>query len=137
MRGQASGSRGMKLGIFGTGYVGLVTATCFAELGHSVIAVDKDERVIASRAAGVPTFYEPGLEQMLVTALVGRAVPVAHLPLPHDDPRWRCPEFSKARARLGWNPRVPLAEGLRRTIHAFVPLLFGDELSAVSESYRD
>ncbi len=55
----------MKLGIFGTGHVGLVTAACFAELGHSVIAVDKDEKVIARLAAGVPTIYEPGLEQML------------------------------------------------------------------------
>ncbi len=55
----------MKLGIFGTGYVGLVTAVCLAELGHSVMAVDKDEKVIAKLAAGALTIYERGLEQML------------------------------------------------------------------------
>lgn len=59
----------MKLGVFGTGYVGLVTAVCFAELGHFVTAIDKDPRVIARLADGEPTVYEPGLQQLLVTNL--------------------------------------------------------------------
>ncbi len=59
----------MKLGIFGTGYVGLVTAACFADLGHSVIAVDKDKEIIAKLAAGVATVYEPELEQILTRNL--------------------------------------------------------------------
>ncbi len=55
----------MRLGIFGAGHVGLVTAVCFAELGHSVVAVDKDPAIVAKLAEGVPTFYEPGLSELL------------------------------------------------------------------------
>lgn len=59
----------MRLGIFGTGYVGLVASVCFAELGHSVVAVDKDPDVVASLADGVPTLFEPGLKELLVSNL--------------------------------------------------------------------
>lgn len=44
-------------------------------------------------------------------------------PLPVDDPLQRCPDISLARAKLGWEPRVPLQEGLRRTIEYFDTLL--------------
>jgi UDPglucose 6-dehydrogenase len=55
----------MRLGIFGTGYVGLVTSVCFAELGHTVVATDKNTEVVTRLADGVPTLYEPGLEDLL------------------------------------------------------------------------
>lgn len=55
----------MKLSIFGTGYVGLVSAVCFAELGHRVVGVDANPEVAARLADGVPTFYEPGLAEPL------------------------------------------------------------------------
>ena len=55
----------------------------------------------------------------LVIALTGSRSKVVHRPLPTDDPRQRCPDITLARERLGWQPRVPLEEGLTRTIGYF------------------
>lgn len=54
----------MKIAIVGTGYVGLVTGTCFAETGNSVICVDVDEAKVAIMKKGVIPIYEPGLEAL-------------------------------------------------------------------------
>jgi len=52
----------MKISVIGTGYVGLVTGTCFAETGNDVICVDVDQEKLKKLRAGVVTIYEPGLE---------------------------------------------------------------------------
>jgi len=54
-----------KITIIGTGYVGLVTGTCFADLGNKVTCVDIDEEKIATLNSGVVPIYEPGLKEMI------------------------------------------------------------------------
>ncbi len=55
----------MRVTIFGTGYVGLVTGTCLAEVGHHVVCVDIDAAKIDGLRNGVIPIYEPGLEPMV------------------------------------------------------------------------
>ncbi|MGH7570427.1 MAG: UDP-glucose dehydrogenase family protein [Gemmatimonadota bacterium] len=55
----------MNLGVFGAGYVGLVTATCLAEMGHDVICCDIDPDRVERLRRGVVPIYEPGLEEIV------------------------------------------------------------------------
>ncbi len=55
----------MKISIIGTGYVGLTTGACFAEVGHQVICVDNNPNIVKSLRRGKITIYEPGLEEIV------------------------------------------------------------------------
>ena len=59
----------MKIAVVGTGYVGLVTGTCFAETGNKVTCVDIDASKVARLSSGEITIYEPGLEKLFLRNL--------------------------------------------------------------------
>jgi UDPglucose 6-dehydrogenase len=64
----------MRISVFGTGYVGLVAAVCFADSGYSVVGVDIDEDKISKLKDGKIPIYEPGLDDLLKSALVHKRI---------------------------------------------------------------
>lgn len=64
----------MKICIIGTGYVGLVSGICLAEMGNDVILVDKDQQKIRKLEQGISPIYEPGLEQMIKNNIESKRV---------------------------------------------------------------
>ena len=55
----------MKLCMIGTGYVGLVSGVCFADIGNQVVCVDKDMNKINKLNSGISPIYEPGLDELI------------------------------------------------------------------------
>ena len=82
----------MRIGVVGTGYVGLVSGTCFADSGNTVTCLDIDAAKVARLTAGEVPIYEPGLEEMVVrNAEAGRlrfTTDTAN-PSPKSPTRWR------------------------------------------------
>jgi len=62
----------MKITMIGTGYVGLVSGACFADFGHTVTCVDKDESKIAAIRGGKMPIYEPGLDSLVASNVAAR-----------------------------------------------------------------
>ncbi len=63
--------------------------------------------------------------------MTGSKSEIVSEPLPEDDPKQRCPDISLAMEKLGWTPRIPLEQGLIKTIAYFEgPLARGSELPA-------
>ena len=65
-----------------------------------------------------------------VRKATGRDITIKHLPLPQDDPKVRRPNIERARAVLGWEPTVPLAEGLKPTVRYFEAAINGTAAAA-------
>lgn len=66
MKTKMQKNNSQKICVIGTGYVGLVSGTCFADMGHSVICVDNNEEKIKKLNSGISPIYEPGLEAMIL-----------------------------------------------------------------------
>ena len=60
---------GMRISVFGCGYLGTVHAACMATLGHEVVGIDVVEEQVATLSRGEPPFYEPGLPDLLDEAM--------------------------------------------------------------------
>lgn len=71
---------------------------------------------------GNPVEYEVREVAELVLEISGSGAPLAHEPLPADDPKQRCPDITRAKEMLGWEPRVPARGGLDKTIRWFAGL---------------
>jgi UDP-glucuronate decarboxylase len=72
---------------------------------------------------GNPSEFTVGELAERIIALTGSRSRINYLPLPDDDPKRRQPDISLAKERLGWQPKVPLEEGLKRTIAYFERVL--------------
>jgi len=66
----------------------------------------------------------------LVIELTNSSSKLVHLPLPADDPKQRRPDISLAKKELGWEPTIPLRDGLARTIAYFDALLKSNDMPA-------
>src|SRR6201994_1764958 len=64
----------MRIAMIGTGYVGLVSGACFADFGHDVTCVDKDEKKIAALHGGEIPIYEPGLDELVATNVKAKRI---------------------------------------------------------------
>jgi nucleoside-diphosphate-sugar epimerase len=69
----------------------------------------------------------------LVNGITGNSAGVVHEPLPVDDPKVRQPDITRARSVLGWEPEVPLEDGLRETITWFEERLGRDDARRESD----
>ena len=82
---------------------------------------------------GNPTEFSMIELATMVIELTGSRSALVHRPLPQDDPRQRRPDISQAKDVLGWAPRTPLEEGLKRTIRYFDELLSEDRMGMAAE----
>ena len=90
-------------------------------LGHALMGSDAE--VTGPVNLGNPVEFTMLELAEQVLKLTGSRSKLVHLPLPADDPKQRRPDISLAKAKLDWEPKVPLAEGLKSTVEYFRQLL--------------
>ncbi len=115
--------RGDPITIFGTG--AQTRSFCYSDdlIRGFVALMASDAGVTGPINLGNPVEFSMLELAQAVLDLTGSASPLVFHPLPQDDPRQRRPDISKAKAVLGWEPRVMLREGLTQTIAYFDALL--------------
>ena len=114
---------GRDITIYGDG--GQTRAFCYVDdLIDGLIRLMKTkDEVTGPINIGNPEEFAIATLAAMVIDLTGSRSRLVHRPRPQDDPRQRRPDISNAQAVLGWGPRTPLAEGLKRTIAYFEGLL--------------
>jgi nucleoside-diphosphate-sugar epimerase len=68
---------------------------------------------------GNPVEYSVREIAEMIIELSGSQSEISHQPLPEDDPKQRCPDITRAREALGWEPQIPASEGLAKTLTWF------------------
>ncbi len=99
---------------------------CYVDdMVEGLVRMMNQEDLIGPVNLGNPREHQIGELAEIIVRLTGSRSTVEHCELPEDDPRRRKPDIGLAREKLDWEPRVPLEEGLERTIRYFRDLLGG------------
>ena len=110
--------RGDELTVYGTGEQ--TRSFCYVDdLIEGLIRLMNTDGVHEPVNLGNPTEFTIGELAEEVARTCKREVRIKYEPLPQDDPQQRKPDTTRARALLGWEPRIPLSEGLKRTVAYF------------------
>jgi UDP-glucuronate decarboxylase len=112
--------RGEELTIYGTGEQ--TRSFCYVDdLVEGLIRLmnTEDETLHLPVNIGNPGEFTMNELANLVAETIGREIKIKHLPLPQDDPKQRKPNIERAKNLLKWQPTVPLAEGLKKTVAYF------------------
>jgi len=111
--------QGVDITIYGTGEQ--TRSFCYVDdlIDGFLKLMSADDRVTGPVNLGNPHETTVGELAAAIVDMVGSGSRVVHKPLPVDDPRRRRPDISRAQTWLGWAPKVPLDEGLQRTIEYF------------------
>jgi UDP-glucuronate decarboxylase len=115
--------QGAPLTIYGDG--SQTRAFCYVDdlIDGLVALMENDQGLVGPVNLGNPAEMPIGDLARLILDLTGSSSPLAIRDLPSDDPKQRCPAITLARTRLGWEPRMPVEEGLRRTAGYFRDVL--------------
>ena len=93
---------------------------CFvSDLVSGIFAMSQVEKVVGPVNLGNPRENTVLELAQIAMKVIGRTVELERRPLPADDPKQRCPDIGKARALLGFEPKVKLEDGLRATVEDF------------------
>jgi UDP-glucuronate decarboxylase len=112
--------RGQALTLYGNG----TQTRCFCYVDDMIdgfAALMQYEGADAAEPVNIGSCDERSMAEVVeaLSGILGRKLETRRLPLPADDPQRRRPDCTRARRRLGWEPKVPLTEGLRRTVDYF------------------
>jgi len=111
--------KGQPITIYGSGQQ--MRAFCYVDdlIDGAVSLMKTDVDVTGPINIGNPTEFTMIELAQMITKLSNSSSPIEHLPLPQDDPKQRQPDITLARNTLGWEPKIPLEEGLKKTIAYF------------------
>lgn len=115
--------RGQPLTIYGSGHQ--TRSICFVSDTVRGLRLALESNLAPGEVVNIGNPEEHTVEEYAreISAVCGVEYRAVYLETPADDPKRRCPDIAKARSLLGWEPEVPMDQGLARTAHWFRPIL--------------